>query len=168
MPSLSNITNNFFINLINRLGVRPPPPESFLLSNIVQPVSLVDSDIVLNATTSTMLLDSPFTAGDQAAPGAGLVLADTLAQVAGNYFVFFDFAANTPAAINLSILFQRRNAANAANIWEKRLGFAVINGGDKQWGAYCELQTNERFRIVNEVAAGAGIVKANIWLQGPV
>src|SRR5437879_1036974 len=87
-PSLSEITANFFVNLINRLGVRPPPADAFLLSNVVTPVSIVDADISIPAQLTTFLLDVPFTAGELLAPVANTVLADTLAQPAGNYNVF--------------------------------------------------------------------------------
>src|SRR5256885_292105 len=87
MPSLARITNTFFVSLINRLGIRPPPPEGFEISSVVQPVSIVDSDIAIPATVSTTLMDTPFTGGEIVTPAAGALLADSGSQPAGNYNV---------------------------------------------------------------------------------
>lgn len=155
MPYLSHITSTFFTNLINRLGVRPPPPDGFDLINTVQPVSIVDSDITLSAVTSTLLLDTPFTAGEQAAPAADTVLADTGAQAAGNYFARISWSA-TDGLNAVGIKIQRRNAANAANIWEDRINVPNGQSADGESNIRLVLQTNERLRVTSNTVAGAG------------
>lgn len=169
MPSLSQISANFFLNLINRLGVRPPPPEAFLLSNIVQPVSIVDTDVAIPAIATTQLLDAPFTIGNQVAPVINTVLADTGSQPLGNYSLFvtlacFD-AVNSP---QLSI--QRRNAANGANVWEQFIyatNSIAAGPAASTWliPVRVSLLLNERIRVLNVLAGGAGSAyMANIWL----
>src|SRR2546428_13281613 len=88
MPSLARITNTFFVSLINRLGIRPPPPEGFEISSVVQPVSIVDSDIAIPATVLTTLMDTPLTGGEIVTPAAGALLDDSGSQPACNYKVF--------------------------------------------------------------------------------
>src|SRR2546427_13101136 len=87
MPSLARITNTFFVSLINRLGIRPPPPEGFEISSVVQPVSIVDSDIAIPAAVSTTLMDTPVTRGEIVTPPADALLADSGSQPVGNYNV---------------------------------------------------------------------------------
>src|SRR2546428_1978470 len=84
MPSLARITNTFFVSLINRLGIRPPPPEGFEISSVVQPVSIVDSDIAIPATVSTTLMDTPFTGGEIVTPAAGALRTIRGSQPPGN------------------------------------------------------------------------------------
>jgi len=166
MPTLANITNTFFVSLINRLGVRPPPSEGFLLSNVIQPVTLVDSDVALAAVTTSQLLNTPFTQGLVVTPGASALLADTGAQSAGNYLLMIMYSARD-ATNDPELQLQRRDAANAANIWTQYL-----------FGDYATLQTlhvlslrvtlqlNERVRIIVTGAGSAGSrYNANIWLD---
>ena len=167
---LSSITNTFFVNLLNRLGVRPPPSDGFDLINTVQPVTLVDSDIVLPVTQSTILMDLSFTTGVQAAPAINTVLADVGAQVAGTYNILVMASAMDAAAVaNPQIALQRRDGANAANVWEQRFLFSATAGGPTNLQIIqqfrVQLQTNERIRIINTVAGGAASsYHANIWI----
>jgi len=161
MPFLSRITATFFTTLITRLGVRPPPPDAFELSNVVQPVSIVDADIALTAAVSEPLYGTPATAGEVAAPAGGTLLADTGVLVAGNFNIrvllsVFEQLNDT------SVLLQHRNAANGANIWEQRL---YIDGSISQGTGVIPVDLsfadtfvlNERFRVVlGAAAAGAG------------
>lgn len=168
MPSLSQISNNFFLNLINRLGVRPPPPESFLLSNVVHPVSIVDSDITLSAIATTQLLDTPFTIGASAAPALNTVLADTGAQPLGNYSLLVIMTCADPVN-SPQFQIQRRDAANAVTIWSQ-IFYATNSIAGNNFVAYViplriSLLLNERIRILNSLAGGAGSVyQASIWL----
>lgn len=169
-PFLSHITNTFFVSLINRLGVRPPPPDGFDLINTVQPVSIVDSDISLNAVASTILLDTPFTTGVNVAPGIGTVLADTGAQLLGNYQVFCLMSVSDHAVFP-SLGLERRDAANAANIWAQEFYITAVAAGVSSVISYqlsfrAQLQLNERIRVRNIVAGGAlSRYQVSIWLQ---
>jgi hypothetical protein len=126
MASLSLITNTFFVNLINRLGVRPPPAEGFLLSNVVQPISIVDADISIGSTPVTNLIDSLITGGVVALGAAGTLLNDSLAQNAGNYTVtiIMGMSGVQTANTSIDIVLARRNAANNADIWAQ-----IVNVG---------------------------------------
>lgn len=169
MPSLSAITATFFVTVINRLGIRPPPAEGFLYSNVVQPISIVDSDIAIPTVVTTQLLDAPFTAGLQVAPAINTVLADTGAQVAGNYQAYVMISV-VDAAVLPQLAIQRRDAANAANIWSSEL-YANNGVGAAAYEFYTfswriALQLNERLRVLNTVAGGAASrYQANIWLS---
>ncbi len=163
-PEVSSITATFFLNLINRLGVRPPPASAFLLSNVVQPVTLVDTDIAIPTTFQTPVLDQAFTAGELVAPGAGVVLADTGALPAGNYNVRMLYSENGGSASSSDIKLQRRDAANAANIWSQLF---LINPSDSSLidiSMTVKLAVNERIRVVQGAAAPAGATfQANLW-----
>lgn len=171
MPELVPITNNFFVNLITRLGLKPPPGFGWLFSTVVQPVSIVDSDISFAAVATSPLLDTPLSAGAQAAPAVNTVLADTGAQAAGVYNIVLALCvADVASATQPTIALQRRDAANAANIWEQRIyGNSSANGVNNVY--YFEtyrvqLQANERIRFINLVAGGAGsLYDANIWIS---
>lgn len=166
MGQLAKISTTFFTGLINRLGLRPPFNEGFLMSNVVQPVSLVDSDITLAAVVTTHTLNLPFTAGQQTNPAANTVLADSGAVlVAGDYFVTIlsSVRDNTNPG---DIVIQRRDAANAANIWEQRLNGTIAAGFQLTHSLRCSLQASERIRVLN-VNGGAvsSNYHVNIWLS---
>lgn len=163
-PSLSQITANFFVNLITRLGVRPPPDSAFLLSNVVQPVTIVDTDIAIPAVTTTQLLDGAFSQGVQAAPGAAVLLADTGPQVAGNYNVLILVGSPNAAGGGTDYIVERRNAANAANIW-RQVG-SLTNGTQGVIVALAfqaKLLLNERIRVETSTG-GTGAIEVNIFL----
>lgn len=124
MPGLSQITATFFLDLINRLGVRPPPPEAFLLSNVVQPVSIVDSGVVLTATSSTAILGGPLTQGILAAPALGTLLADSGAVAVPGNFTFTLFLGTDDASTRTAVV-ARRNAANSADVWAQLISSGI-------------------------------------------
>lgn len=166
MPFLSHITSTFFTNLINRLGVRPPPPDGFDLINTVQPVSIVDSDITLNAISSTIVLGTPFTAGPLAiATAANTVHADTGAQAAGTYAVLIVAGYDRTAGTFTTLLLQRRDAANAANIWEQQIDIGVNSQGFAVIPLSITLNLNERLRILNKQITTLTTQQASIWIQ---
>lgn len=150
-----------FARLITRLLV-VYNGEPFELLPSIQPVSIVDQDVALSAIATPQTLATPFTEGDVAAPAADTVLADTLAQVAGEYvatiMIFTNDASN-------SFLIQRRNAANTDNIWRFRLRWADTGKPMVPFTLRVRLETNERLRIVNEnIAVAATTYNAHIWL----
>jgi len=167
MPTLSAITATFFVDLITRLGVRPPPPDAFVLSNVVQPVSIVDSGITFSAVSSSQLLDTPFTNGVVVAPAIGAVLADTGAQPAGNYAAFL-MIEGFDSIVNPNMSLQRRNAANGASIWDQALyevGGANARPFKRFYSLRLVLALNERLRVVSNIAGGAAMnYQVSIWL----
>lgn len=164
MPQIARITATFFTNLINRLGIRPPFTSGFEISNVVQPVSLVDSDITLSAVSTTITMITPFTQGELAAPAAGTLLADTGAHSAGNYAFLILVACSNVANSSVDFRIQRRDAANAANIWTQ-LGATHINSAPNyQFAGTLTLSANERLRVISQNLA-VGNVQASIFLQ---
>jgi hypothetical protein len=171
--STSSITANFFVSLINRLGIRPPPAEGFGLSNVVIPVSIVDQDLQLAATMTPPIFAAPASAGEQIAPAANLILADTgalsptaIATVNWSFQILLMCVdAQTPR-----VVIEHRNAANAANIWSQTIyGTTLFAGGA---GAYIdlvlakEIQASERIRLRVDLAGLAGSrYHANIFSE---
>lgn len=166
---LTSISNTFFTSLLARLGVRPPPADGFDLINTVQPISLVDSDIVLPVFSSSIALDLPFTEGDKTAPAASALLADTLAQPGGTYNLYVQIGHDIGGSFGLAYELARRNAANNADIWMMKLseGSAQYSTLDHQLPLRVVLGVNERIVVrVGAQAVGAGeTVRANIWLS---
>jgi hypothetical protein len=161
MPDLARITATFFVSVINRLGIRPPFANGFEMSNVVQPVSIVDSDITLSAISTAQTIDTPATQGQVASPVGGTLLADTGQLLNGTYSVFIQIG----KAVNNSadFLIQRRNAANAANIWEMMGSLEISGPGNLTYSLSCILQLNERIRVIEFNNAGVTTVEANIW-----
>lgn len=165
MPDLARITATFFVNLINRLGVRPPPADGFVLSNTVVPISIVDTDISLPAVLTPPIYGTPSSAGEQIAPAANTVLADTGQLAQGTYqFTAILSWADGPAAVQ-AVDLQHRNAANAANIWDQNF-YTTSSGGVQtftfNWTEFVSL--NERIRAICITAGSAGTrYHANIW-----
>jgi len=164
MPFLARITNTFFINLINRLGVRPPPPEGFELSNVVQPVSIVDVEGTIPTSSSTAIMDTPFSGGEVAAPAADATLADTLAQPAGNYFVIVMIGSGGEG-LSVPKRLRRRNAADAADVWSQLVDGGSL-GNPFMFSFRITLLLNERLRISNGPTASTvgSLHQASIWL----
>lgn len=166
MPDLARITSTFFVSLINRLGVRPPPADGFLLSNVVQPVSLVDSDIVLSAIVGTQTLDAGNSNGELVNPASGTVLCDTGAVLlAGVYAIQFEVSWRD--ANNSTIIIQRRDAANAASIWEQRYyNWASLTMTPRTLSFRVSLAAGERVRIVTGEASNVlSKYFGAIWIQ---
>jgi len=162
MPFLARITNTFFVTLINRLGVRPPPPEGFELSNVVQPVSIVDSDIAIASVATTPLLGTPGTIGQSAAPADTTVLADSGALAAGNWDARVVIDSDDNITTGEFCLIQRRNAADAANIWSQLVWCG--GHGRVDFSFRTALALNERIRVVKQGNAAPGTVyQASVW-----
>lgn len=164
MPELARITATFFTSLLTRLGVRPPFAEGYILSNVVQPVTIVDSDISIPAAVSLPTIDSSNTAGDQTAPAVDTILADTGALAAGDYnMVLTCGIVNSTSALR-GITLARRNAANSADIWTARL-MANSTAAFVPISFRVRLQLSERIVCRTGILFGAGeIVQANIFV----
>lgn len=165
MPELVPVTNNFFVNLITRLGLKPPPNLGWTMQTVLVPVSLVDSDITLSAISSTINCDTPFTAGPLAAgTAANTVHADSGSQAAGNYAVLILMSADMTAGTFQTFLIQRRDAANAANIWEQE--YAISTGNLSQsLPLTITLAANERLRVVNRSISNFTLQQVSIFLR---
>jgi hypothetical protein len=166
VASLSRITATFFVSLINRLGIRPPPAEGFQISNVVQPVSIVDSDISIPAVLTSILLDqNVFTQGELTSPAAGLLAADTGAQPAGTYLCYIILSQDVAITSSCSYRLQRRDAANAATIWGQLLSTGSTGSNYFAQGVFIRLLLNERLRLLVDNATNLGVYQASIWLQ---
>jgi hypothetical protein len=166
MPALARITNTFFVNLVNRLGIRPPPPEGFELTSVVTPVSIVDSDISVPVISTTQLLDTPATAGEQVAPAPGATLADTGQLAAGTYNLMVTCSCDFLTAGTLALRISRRNAADAADVWTQLLTIASSGSSYLLFQVSVRLLVNERIRLLTAGASPAGsTVGGNIWVQ---
>jgi hypothetical protein len=137
-----------FQNVLTRLGAAPNM-GGFALDTIVTPVSLVDSDITLNASTSTPLVNVPFTANEVIAPAAATRLANTGALPAGPYSMVFWISSSESNSYRI----RRRNAADNADIWSFR--FNVTNNS---WVTSLRLilALNELIVVENITLGGAG------------
>ncbi len=158
--SVSRITATFFVSLINRLGVRPPPQDAFLLSNVVQPVSIVDAETGIIVSNAPIIYGLPLSAGPLAAPAINTVLADTGALLAGSYDIKLWFFSYDAAVANQAEL-QYRDAANAASNWLQRvgnLGNGPPSGSLLELEFSLTLQASERVRVILITAAGASSV----------
>jgi len=163
MPGLFTISSTFFVSLLTRLGVKPPPSEGFSLINTVQPVSIVDIDTTLPVVTTSMLLGVPGTAGPLAAPAAGTLLATTGALNAGNYNVTVWVGLTTAAGAG-DFIIARRNAADAADIWRQQNKLSDATEGTFARTFQASLSLNERFSV-RVAAGGAANIESNIWYQ---
>lgn len=169
MPQLARITSTFFTDLINRLGIRPAFDQGFMMTNTVQPVSIVDANISIPAIATTILMGAPFTAGEVAVPGANTRLCNSGALAAGNYYCFLMLASDELNWFRL----RRRNAADAADIWSQRLrqGYSTAGIGVPMlsMGFFITLAASERIVVENINAGGAGTTyQGSLWMQGPV
>jgi hypothetical protein len=149
---------NSFPDLLRRLGSHQPPTIPFDLTGNVVPVAIVD------AVGQDFTLDVPFTGGQIIAPGAGALLADTGIRAAGIYRVQVIIGVVGIPGNGSDFAIQRRNAANAANIWEQVGGLTAGSSSFLAETASIVLGAGERLRIVT-VAGGAGTILANIWLS---
>jgi hypothetical protein len=145
-----------FQNVLSRLGAAPNL-GGFALDTVVTPVSLVDSDVTLNASTSTPLVNVPASNGEIVNPLANARLASTGALPAGPYSMVFWLSAN--AANELRI--RRRNAADAADIWAFRFGIQGTNGV-LVFSLRLLLALNE-LMVVEVINATAGTYQAAIF-----
>lgn len=164
MPELLPVQSILFQNLLRDFQVvAPPRVPVWWLSDIIQPVSIVNSQVTLTATVDerAMLFASN---GVQIAPPIATVLAGTGQLPAGLYLfrVYVNWSDN---AVSNHVLIQHRDAADAANIWEHSL---EANSGDPAAQFTMEwtetLVANERIRLLVALA-GTATMRYNgiIW-----
>jgi len=162
MPENFAVTSSSIDSLLRRLEVRLVTPRAPLweLSNVITPVSLVDSGISLRADVQA----NPFlfaTVGILSGPAAGVLLADTGALPAGGYeFKTWLTSAEPDNTIRAQV--EHRNAADAANNWGMLYSTYRNNVVVLEWVE--TLLTNERIRIAMVSTATGGIAwQGFIW-----
>lgn len=163
MPEIFPVQSSSIDALLRRLEVRLVIPRAPLweLSNVITPVSIVDSGITLRADVEA----NPYlfaTAGPLAAPVANTVLADTGALPAGNYqFRAWMFSQETSGGFIEGII-EHRDAANTANNWQIRINAHLENNPLREWTE--SLLTDERLRMIIRINGTAGrTTQAIIW-----
>ena len=148
--------------LLNDLGVIQPPGALYL-ARTLQPVSIVDSRVSLEAVATPPEWDAEQSNGEQVTAVAGTILADTGQLAAGTYEFLF-WSSHTEAGTN-GVRFQHRNAANSANI--SAHCFGLPNGGNIITSKTYTLALNERVRILLVANAAAGAIsQATIYYRG--
>lgn len=163
MPQIARITSTFFTSMITRLGIRPPFGQGYEISNVVQPVSIVDADIAIPAAVTPVLTPTP-NGSEQTASAINTVFATSGALPAGTYY-FRAWVAWMIPATNRIIYVQHRNAADAANIWFQSIYPGTGAGGTVQELVWREsVSLNERVRIIAGSNMGAGeSITANLF-----
>jgi hypothetical protein len=161
------ITNTFFTNLINRLGIRPPPNQGFNIQDTVVPVSIVDADITVPVAPTGVTLDvgNRFSQGPVATPAANTLLADTGPQPAGNYLLTI-LIGGEGDNVQPGFVLARRNAANAADVWAS----LIAQGQNNNFifmTVRCVLSLNERMiiRLGPNNAGNGNATQATIFLS---
>ena len=141
-----------FEDLLKRLGVnRPLSP--FQLDGDVVPVVIVESGIsFVAAPTPAYTVQDIFTAGEQIAPAAGTVLADTGQLPVGQYSVQVFLGAGEGNTFD----FQWRNAANAVTLRNIRL-HVPVEAFPQLLSRFTVANANERFRVLNVGAGTVGV-----------
>jgi len=146
-------------SLIQDLGIYDAPAP-FFLSEIVAPVSLVDTQVTINAQTAPVIPTLRSSAGELTNPAANTRLADTGQLAAGDYYVQFFITIN--AGYTGLIRLRRRNAADAADV-----STLLLRGEAETVITIIEtLADNERLVLENSAAPGAGIIfEGVIWTR---
>lgn len=155
MPDVYPIQYNVFTGLFERLGIiTPPRVPQFWMSDVIQPVSIVDSNITLQADFANPA-QSFATEGVQVAPAANDLLADTGQLEAGTYTFKCFFNTNEDSS-DANITIEHRNAANSAAHWEYRWFHERNTSYDHTFGFTETFLQDERLRIrcVNAGSAG--------------
>jgi hypothetical protein len=146
--------------------------EPFLLQSLIVPVAIVDPPTI-SATTVSMVLGTPASAGELTAPALNTRLADTLALAGGNWDVFILVAILVGSTGTVRI--RRRNSGDSGDIWAQRVGISDGTGGNAEGVALLQLGplrmtflANERLVVEVTSGGGAGTVwHSNIWFNGP-
>jgi len=127
------------------------PPALWELNNSVQPVSIIDSRVNLNAVTSPAIWDVRSTLGGFVAAPAFTRFVDTGQLAAGNYE--FIFMASTDQGEEFKMLL--RDAADAATVTSER--FHAPTFEPERWTEIIKVALNERVVIENQTVMAAGV-----------
>lgn len=155
MPEVFGINQFLFQGLLRDFQVIAPPRSPvWYLSDTVIPVSLVNSQITLDANISETAMQFA-TNGTSVAPAANVLLADTGQLPAGRYLFRCYIGWNDTGVVN-SVNIEHRNAADAADIWAFECVGDAANSVRfvQEWVE--TLAVNERMRLLVRVAGAAG------------
>jgi len=156
MPELLPVQSILFQNLLRDFQIiAPPRVPVWWMSDIIQPVALVNSQVTLEAQIDETAMQFA-TAGLQIAPVAGTILADTGQLPAGRY-LFRTYSAWSDTLVDNAARIEHRNSANSVSIWDFKffnLTTALPPQSTMEWAE--DLAANERIRITVSNNAGAG------------
>lgn len=164
MPELLPVQSILFQNLLRDFQIiAPPRVPVWWMSDVIQPVAIVNSQITLEAKLSedAMLFA---TAGVNLVPAAADILADTGALDVGTY-LFRVYANWHDTSVSNVLPIQHRDAANAANNWAQELYGASTSEPENLMMEWTEaIAQDERIRVLVDIAGGGGSrYNAIIW-----
>lgn len=150
-----------WLTILSKLGITGL--RRWTISDVVVPVALVDSEITLNASSSTPLVNVPATAGEFTAPVINSRLAATGALPAGAYSMVFWVSSNEGNTFRV----RRRNAADTADVWSFRFTAGTgAQAGFSNFALRLLLAVSEQVVIENAIAGGAGaLYQASIFVS---
>lgn len=153
MPELLPVNAILFQNLLRDFQiVAAPRVPVWWMSDVIQPVALVNSQVTLDAVISETAMQFA-TEGTLVTPGAGTILADTGQLAAGTYLFRVQMSFLDAGGAN-EIVVQHRNAANTGDIWDWE-AHALQNTQLNHTVEWVEsVVQNERVRAVNRLLAG--------------
>lgn len=154
MPEIFGINSFLFQNLLRDFQVIAPPRSPvWYLSDTVIPVSLVNSQIVLDANISETAMQFA-TVGVLTVPAADALLADTGQLASGRWLFrcYLNWQDNNANSVNL----EHRNPANDGNDWDFdfHVGATHTNRYEQEWVE--TVDQDERIRLKVRILAGAG------------
>lgn len=153
MPQVFGINSFLFQDLLRDFQVIAPPRSPvWYLSDTVIPVSLVNSQIVLDANISETAMQFA-TEGPKFQPLANVLLADTGQLPVGRYL--FRIYANWSDPTFNSVNIQHRDPTDATNNWDYEMvvGPTKTERFEQSWTE--TLLADERIRLIVRVNAGA-------------
>lgn len=144
-------------NLLTEFGIIQPPSLLFL-SNVVQPISIVDSRVSLSSVTTPANYTNAGSSGP-VTPAAATVIATTGPLAAGTYEFRLMMDSNDGVARRVD--FQHRDAADATSLLTHRLIASATSKYD--FTLTRTLVLNERVRIITVDAFGSPVQATLFW-----
>lgn len=163
MPEIFAINTFLFQDLLRDFQIIAAPRSPvWYLSDTVIPVSLVNSQVTLDAIISETAMQFA-TEGEQTAPVAGALLADTGQLDAGRH-LFRVFHASFDNGLTQRIRVEHRDAANTGNIWTQFFTSNTTNALNVGMEWVEEVAQDERVRIAVVLTSTAAMLyNAIIW-----
>ncbi len=156
MPELLRVQSTLFQNLLRDFQIiAAPRVPVWWMSDIIQPVALVNSQVILDAVIDETAMQFA-TNGLSIAPAAGTILAGTGQLGAGRY-LFRIFLAWSDTVVSNGIVVEHRNAADTANIWSFKFFNLTTTKPPYDTMEWVEdVAADERIRLAVSNNAGAG------------